>query len=511
MFSRAEVIMYFAFRVDSSPKIGMGHLMRCLALANDLKKRGFECYFICRNFEGNGSQHVISNGFKLLLLSNDNVVAEDSWLGVPVEQDVKDTISVLANKPADWLIIDHYDIDQQWEAGIRSEFSNIKILVIDDLVNRRHDCDILLDQTYGRSQKEYSDLISPDAEYCLGTGYALLRSEFKELREKTAGRRKPQGDICHILVTLGGGDSRQTVQIIGEAFKKLADEHLFSATVIIGNTPDELLADYDIPSHEIECVKFSNNVASEMAKADIAIGAGGGTSWERCCLGLPTVVLTMADNQIEISKILHEKKVGISVNTNVAEISTAVKILLVDQVLRSKMRKNAADLCDGNGVARVVSKIIASSFEIEKAILSDAQFIYDARYADDASQFYRNENVPSFEEHVSWLEKALAKDDRVLVCISIKGENIAHVRLDKDFNKTDNGEIGICLAKEWRGRGIGLTVLNAANAYFAKLGFVNIDAEVHENNAASAQIFDQAGYSHVSTDNDGFMRYLWRA
>ncbi len=502
--------MHFAFRVDSSPKIGMGHLMRCLALASGLKKRGFECYFICRDFVGNGAHHIVSNGFELVLLSNDEVALNTSWLGVSVERDIEDTIQVISNKPADWLIVDHYNIDQQWEGALRSEFSGLRIMVIDDLVDKKHDCDILLDQTYVRKRQDYAKLVPKQAEFCLGTDYALLRSEFSELRKNIVAKRKPANDICHVLVTLGAGDSRQALRVIGEVFKNLAGKYIFSATVITGDTPEEFLTDYNLPSHDIKCLKFSNKMASEMSKADFVIGAGGGTSWERCCLGLPTVVLTMADNQIEIAKILHEKKAGISVHTNVAEITAAAELLFEDQELRAQMQKNAASLCNGNGVARMVDKIIASSFVFEKATSSDAQFIYDARYADNASQFYRNKNVPGFEDHVSWLDNAIVDENRVLACISVGAGKIAHVRLDRDSKNSNRGEIGICLAREWRGRGIGLSVLNASNIYFARLGFVSIDAEVHESNVASTYIFEQAGYVHVSTDNDGFMRYLWQ-
>ncbi len=173
----------------------------------------------------------------------------------------------------------------------------------------------------------------------------------------------------------------------------------------------------------MEFVSFSNNLAAEMAKADFVIGAGGGTSWERCCIGLPTVVLTIADNQIEIAKILNENQAGISVQTNVDEIASAVKKMLNDQSLRNKMSKNAANLCDGNGVARVVKQIVASSLVFETSTLSDAQFIYDARYADGASRFYRSRDVPSFEDHMKWMENAVNQENRVLACVSLGGEN----------------------------------------------------------------------------------------
>ncbi len=511
LFSVAEVRMQFAFRVDSSPQIGMGHLMRCLTLARGLRRRGFECSFICRNFEGNGSHHVKNDDFDLHLLSNLGHELDKTWLGVAPSTDFTETAQVLSKIKPDWLIIDHYEIDQEWESRVRSNFSDLNIMVIDDLVNRKHDCDILLDQTYGRQSEEYSDLVPENSNFCLGTDYALLRSEFQKLREQQRKDLNSAKDSCHILVTLGGGDIGQALNIVGGAFQKLAKDHMFSATVIAGNTEKELLGNFNIPTHDIECRNFSNDLAGEMMKSDIVIGAGGGTSWERCCLGLPTVVLTMADNQIEIARILHEKNAAISVKTNVSEITNAVKALLSDQSLRMKMGQNAAKLCDGKGVQRVTRSILIPSFRFEIATLDDAQFIYDARYAEGASKYYRNNSVPEFEEHVAWLKNALVDEGRILVCVSLFGEKVAHVRLDKHLGMHDRGEIGICLAQEWRGRGIGRAILDAANNYFSGMGIINIDAEVHEKNKASAQIFEQTGYAHVLTDKDGFMRYLWQA
>ena len=349
--------MRFAFRVDSSPKIGMGHIMRCLTLANGLRKSGFECYFICRDFAGNGVRHVKDSGFQLELLSNEGVVLNSTWLGVPLQHDVNDTLRVMSAKPVDWLVVDHYDIDKQWEAQVRSGFPAVKVLVIDDLADRAHDCDVLVDQTYGRGSQEYQGLVPQDAKFCLGTDFALLRPQFKELKERYAEQEKSRDSICHILVTLGGGDNCQPVQVIGKALKKLAQDQSFSVTVITGNTPEKLLADYKDLTGNVEFIGFSSDVENEMAKADFVIGAGGGTSWERCCMGLPTVVLTIADNQIEIARILNDKRAGISVDTNVDEIASAAKTLLVDHSLRLEMSKNAARLCDGNGVARVIGEM----------------------------------------------------------------------------------------------------------------------------------------------------------
>lgn len=498
--------MRFAFRVDSSPIIGMGHLMRCLTLANGLKKRGFECYFICRDFEGNGARKFIDNDFSLDLLSVEGLELSKDWLGVPFEKDLKDVVNVVSKKPIDWLIVDHYEIDQKWEREFRIKFPKAKIMVIDDLL-RSHDCDLLLDQTYGRKPEDYRSLVPQTADLCLGTEFALLREDFTALRSQI--HQTPDHKDCHILVTLGGGNQGKPLRIIGKALRELANKHSFSATVITGNVHDKHLADFKHLGSCVELISFSNDIAGLMAKADFAIGAGGGTSWERCCLGLPTIVLTLADNQIEIAKILSEKRAGISVSTEKQQISDAVEKLLVDPQLLMCMSKNAAILCDGKGVGRVINRILCNSFEFKDANASDAQFIFDARYLGGASSFYRNKEIPSFQSHVSWLESAFDNENILLFCASLCGVKVAHVRLDK--SGSISGEIGICLAEDWRSRGVGRVVLESANQYFSTLGFSKIYAEVHEHNQPSVNIFERAGYTYLSTDSEGFMRYLWQA
>lgn len=350
--------MRFKFRVDSSPVIGMGHLMRCLTLANGLKKRGFECSFICRDFEGNGASRFIGDDFPLDLMSIDGLELSEDWLGVPFEKDVKDTLDIISKEPVDWLIIDHYEIDQRWEKEFRSHFPNIKIMVIDDLV-RPHDCDLLLDQTYGRREDAYRPIVPENTQLCLGTEFALLREQFGLLRAQIQGRTN--NNECHILVTLGGGNQGKPLRVIGKALRELSKKHAFTATVITGDVPDLHLDDYKSLGSRVELISFSNDIASQMAKADFAIGAGGGTSWERCCLGLPTVVLTIADNQIEAVGRLKRENAIISVNTNVNEIIKSVQLLLTDKKLRSKIRKNALRLCDGNGTDRLIKTIIKIS------------------------------------------------------------------------------------------------------------------------------------------------------
>jgi len=503
--------MRFAFRVDSSPTIGTGHLIRCLTLADCLHKSGFECLFICRDFQGADFERVAEKGFELKRLPASSLENNETWLGMTAEKDVLETLEAFGETPPDWLIVDHYAIDAQWEKQVRREVPNTRILVIDDLADRQHDCEILLDQTFGRGSAAYTSLVGLQTRLLLGTGFALLRPEFRKIREEAVTAKQISDAARHILVILGGSDISQPLTVIGEALLKLSRTHEFSATVFCGKTDKAALKPYLDIGERIELLEYSDDVANEMARADFAIGAGGGTSWERCCVGLPTLVLTLADNQREISRILCETGAGLSVDIAVDDIHDASRDLLEDTPRLLEMGRKAMDLCDGRGVSRVMREIVDVSLDISPSAVDDARFIFDARYSDNGSRYYRNPDIPHYESHVDWLEKALSSPDRTLITLSFGGVRIAHARLDQDTADVVRGEIGICMAPEWRGKGMGLPVLKVATDYFVQHGSTIINAEVHKDNAASAVIFEQVGYVHVSTDNDGFMRYSWQA
>jgi len=502
--------MRFVFRVDSSPTIGTGHLIRCLTLAGCLREYGFECLFICRDFDGANFDRVLEKGFALKRLPASSLENNETWLGMAAGKDVLETVQAIDNVSPDWLVVDHYAIGEQWESKIRKLLPDTKILVIDDLADRKHNCEILIDQTFARDAADYKPLVGLQARLLLGTRFALLRPEFRKIREGAAHAKYEPGVVRHILVTLGGGDISKPLTVIGEALLKLSKTHDFSATVFYGKTHKSLLEPYDKMGSRIKLLEYSDDMANEMAKADFAIGAGGGTSWERCCVGLPTLVLTLADNQREIARILTETGAGVSVDLAVDDVHDAAKTLLDQPSLLLQMGQKARALCDGRGVSRVMREIADLSLDICLTGLDDARFVFDARYSDNGSRYYRNPDVPDYESHVTWLKSALSSPDRRLINISFGDTSIAHARLDHDSANVAQGEIGICMAPEWRTKGMGLPVLKAATNYFSRHGSSRINAEIHEKNIASATIFEQAGYVHVSTDNDGFMRYSWQ-
>lgn len=303
--------MYLVFiRADASSLIGSGHVMRCLTLAQRLhKEENAKVVFIMRRLSGNLIDLVRKHGFDVLVLppADQDYELEDYglWLTVPMEVDAQQTIEVLqhylqehAFDVVDRLIVDSYALDEQWDRMLRPYCK--EIMVIDDLANRRHDCDILLDQNfYLNKDVRYVGLVPEHCKMLLGPEHALLREEFYEAKKHI---RKRDGNIKNILVFYGGSDlSNETGKAI-EALVQLHDEgYNFTVDVITGvsNSHREKIKKLCSKYHFFHYYCQVSNMAEFMNKADLMLGAGGSTTWERLYMELPTLVTAVADNQVK--------------------------------------------------------------------------------------------------------------------------------------------------------------------------------------------------------------------
>lgn len=359
--------MKIVFRTDASLQIGTGHVMRCLTLANTLKIAGAQCHFICRELPGNLISLIQQRDFSVRILppvaealisikqgvdSRSNYLA---WLGVDSDTDVAQTKVGLAGMDVDWLIVDHYALDARWEQMLRPMCRNL--MVIDDLADRPHDCDLLLDQNLGRNVRDYRGLVSETCTILVGPHYALLRPEFYALRDESLHRRTVP-KLKHLLITMGGVDQADAT---GEVIKVLKDCLLpadLNITIVMGlHAPwlkrVRLLAkQMPFPTE----VRVSvNNMAELMADSDAAIGAAGTSSWERCCLGLPTLTVVLAENQRNGADAL-EKSGSVKLLGSVDDIRhtlrTMINIFVVSETL-SQLSKKSALVTDGQGASRV--------------------------------------------------------------------------------------------------------------------------------------------------------------
>jgi len=345
------------FRTDSSLEIGTGHVMRCLCLAEALRDIGADVEFICRQHEGHSIEKIIASGFLVHELEpkKNSIVEGDlkhsTWLGVTQDQDADDCVDILQNYKPNWLIVDHYEIGEYWHKKLRSTCN--RIMVIDDLGDRRLDCDLLLNQNYGVTKEKYQSLVNSECKMMMGTNYVLLRSEFLKWREYSLQRRRHY-QVNTLLVTLGGTDpDNYTGQVLKELAKCNFSQDMKIQVIMGEHAPH-------IEKVKIQALKMSvetvirvgvDNMAELMANSDLAIGAAGSTSWERCCLGLPTMQIVIAENQRKIAEALARVN-AVKLLKNPGDIVASINSL-DDWILQVK--NNCQKIVSGSGATMVAN------------------------------------------------------------------------------------------------------------------------------------------------------------
>lgn len=352
--------MKIVIRADASEQIGSGHIMRCLTLAEKLRELGNEIRFICRNFEGNLINFIKKKRFKVYVLKEISLKSQptniyecltDLW-----EVDAQESIEYLVkNDIADLIIIDHYAIGNEWESKIRPFVK--KIFVIDDLANRSHNCDYILDQNFFRNNDiRYEGLINQDSITLFGSKYALLREEFRNNKKELL-----EGNIKKVFVYFGAADTTNETEKVIKALIEIAEKFSFRASVVIGysNPNAKVLKDLCKEYSFIDCFGHTNKMGILMEQADFAIGAGGSTTWERCCIGLPSIVKPVAENQMQPMKEL--SKAGAIILIEYTSIETykekIVECLSMSIDSINEIINCGFNLFDGLGVKRVANII----------------------------------------------------------------------------------------------------------------------------------------------------------
>lgn len=323
--------------------------MRCLTLAGMLREKGAEVTFVSREQPGHLAEHVRRMGHRVHLLPPAEQPAS-GWLGVSWEQDADETRQVLPAEGIEWLVVDHYGLDQRWEAALHP--SARRLLVVDDLADRPHDCDLLLDQNLcAGMETRYQGLVPAGCRLLLGPRYALLRPEFREARKGLGPR---SGHVSRILVFFGGADADNQTEKALDALAMLGTRDLAIDVVVGASNPHQarigercaLLAGATLHV-------ATPHMATLMAQADLAIGAGGTTTWERCYLGLPSLILTLADNQVPLVAAVAAQEaawnLGPAEAVSAAAIRDQLVELLADPARVANAARRALDVMAGNG------------------------------------------------------------------------------------------------------------------------------------------------------------------
>lgn len=501
--------MVIWFRVDASLDIGTGHVVRCLTLADMLVSLGAECSFVCKAHEGNLIDVITARGFPVFPLSlADNGCGVDvhqpshaSWLGGGWLNDADQTLSHMDGGGVDWVVVDHYALDQRWEKRLRSACT--KMLAIDDLADRYHDCDLLLDQTFGRAVTTYRELVPSYCKVYSGSKYALLRPEFLAFREISIERKSGSFELTRLLISMGGIDKDNVTGQILCAIEGSSISKTCKVTVVMGAFAPWLLSVKEQAAKSLFNILVKvdiNNMAEEMANSDLAIGAAGGGAWERCSLGLPTILLPIAKNQIQVAESLG--KVGaVRVIRGLDDINVALDYW----ENQSKEYRNAVNsclkVCDGNGARRLAQNMYleanhSRAIVFRKVTMEDAETLLDWRNNPITRSASIAPDLIQFEGHRSWLQGQLQDKSQELLIAIEEGQEVGLIRFTFEGPEA---EVHINLNPGFFGEGLGSVVLaSGINFILCKVQLSKINAIVKADNQPSRACFKKCGFTDES-------------
>lgn len=352
--------MTVVFRVDSSTRMGIGHLVRCLTLAEALRARGAQTRFICREHPGHLALLLQQQAMPVTLLPaaafGDASSGEDyaAWLGVTQVEDAAQTIEALHGERPDWLVVDHYGLDVEWERRLRLHAG--KLMVIDDLASRHHDCDALLNQNYSaEGERRYAALVPAACKLLMGPRYALLRPEYAAYRKTLRAR---DGQVGSVLVFFGGSDPHNMTGMALAALSHAGLRHLKVNVVVGANNPHREALENQAEGRPKTAIHGPRpHLADLMTQADLAVGAGGATTWERMCLALPAIVVAVANNQESTCAALANdgfiNYLGSCAGITAGELTLAVEDMASNTDFRSDLAKRSTALVDGLGTSRI--------------------------------------------------------------------------------------------------------------------------------------------------------------
>jgi len=280
--------MKVVFRVDASGEVGFGHLSRCINLAEVLRSRGNEVSFVCRDDQARSFRALEDRLFATVLLP---LLATGAVCDQ--EEDARQTIQALQGERPEWLIVDSYQLGKDWEQLLRPHVA--KIAVIEDLANRAHDCNLLLDQNYSeRSAASFEKFVPKSCELLLSPRFALISEQFRKLRDV---KSRPVPELKRIFVFCGGSDPQNLTQQVVDEISCIELSNV-AVDVVVGAQNKSFDRDSSRKLNvDIEIYDAGGEFAQIMRRADLVIGAGGTTLWERMCLGIPSIVVSIAENQ----------------------------------------------------------------------------------------------------------------------------------------------------------------------------------------------------------------------
>ncbi|CCQ59836.1 UDP-2,4-diacetamido-2,4,6-trideoxy-beta-L-altropyranose hydrolase [Crocosphaera watsonii] len=491
-------------RVDASTDIGSGHLMRCLALAQGWKNRAKKVIFVMATEASGLVNRLESEAIEVIKLSVELGSFEDA-------QQTADSAKKLG---INWIVIDGYHFDSHYQKIIKS--SGLKLFLIDDYGQTNDYCaDFVLNQNISADESLYRNR-NYNTQLLLGTQYVMLRQEF--LTWQGWQRQVPKSG-CKILVSLGGGDPDNVTEKVIKALQQLEQKTLEVIVIVGGTNPyyDRLKLAIQGFSCPIQIKKNISNMPELMAWADLAITAGGSTCWELAFLGLPSIVIILADNQQKIAEKLDQ--MGLIINlgwhetVSLESIKNTTKKLQYSQELREKMSRLGQQLIDGQGVTRILTKLDKNCLHLRPTNSEDCQLLWQWVNDPVVRKWAFSSNPISWENHCQWFALKLQDNNcYIFIALDKQDEPIGQIRFDVDENNYQ-ADIDVSIAPEKRGLGYGsLLIKTGVKKIFTFPSVSSVHAYIKEDNKASIRAFEKAQFKLLGREKiqGYFTLHYWK-
>lgn len=503
-----RVVPHVALRVDASATMGTGHLRRCLSLAQALVELGARVDLLVRRLDSVAPQVLscpaVSAGIRIHWLPvpsasyapNENGPPHQAWAGVHWAQDVKDTMAALRNDATDWLVVDHYAFDERWHTAVRQGLG-CRLLVVDDVADRALDADALLDQNWDADyHAKYAPFLRREPRWLTGPNYALLSAAYRQ-----APKYRFHSGVRSLGIFLGGTDpGGASVRVLNvcrragftapiEVVSTSANPHLDELRAACANTPATSLT---LDEHDL---------AAFFARHDLQIGAGGGATWERCCIGVPAIALVLAANQTAVVPALDKLDVlraaRLDDDTEPGELPALSQVLaelLADPVARQALSARAASLIDGRGAQRAALSLLGDTLHLRPANSEDGLMLHRWRNHPAVRAVSGSADSIDIAGHLAWLQRVLDASDRWLFVAEVGQLPVGCIRFDQ--LAAGRVVVSLYLDPELQGLGLGRRLLLAGeDALLRRLGSgFSVDASVMSGNVASQHLFEACGY-----------------
>lgn len=490
---------YVALRVDASQAIGTGHLRRCLSLAQALMAQGAHVCLIVRALDAVAEQvlhkapcsvhWLAAPTSALVACSGDDLPPHHTWAGVGWQQDARDTAASLAECQIDWLVVDHYAFDARWHEAMRNTLGSC-LLVIDDTADRLLAADTVLDHNWDHNHSQkYANRLQHEPLWLTGPRFALLSPAYRE-----APRYVFSPVVCSIGIFMGGTDPGG---ITAQVLAACRHEAGFSGHIEVVSTATNphlaALRMACMASPATTLTLDATDLCAFFTRHDLHIGAGGGATWERCCISAPTIALKVADNQSVVVHALDQLGAF-----RVATLSTLPEVLctlMASPDARLALSQCAGSLVDGRGAQRVALSVLRGTLRLRPAALGDAHLLHGWRNHPAVRAFSGCPDAIAWDDHKRWLERSLQVRDRRLFVAEVGSLPVGSIRFDRLAQ--DRLEVSLYLDPDFHGLGLGSHLLRAGERQLETLMCepFTVEACVVAGNTASQRLFEACGYS----------------